>query len=466
MVKLKNGDLITAGLYGSIRRWRTGDGESLSQPVDTGQSGVYSMIQLKNGDLVTAGYDGTIRIWNMENKKQPKPKSDPIESSQGLVLSLVALKNSGFYTGGTDGTIRDWKLSNFNFRVDSNHGLGRVSSLVELKNGDLITGGENGWFRCWRKGELNPQVSVYTDQGKLLSMVALDNGELITGGENGKMRRWSSDCINIKKIGEPIQVNKGGPINSMVQLTKDELVTGGFGNIRRWRVGKDGINEIAASIGNHNSKDLILSMVKLKNGELITGDENGKIRRWNREGKPLGAPVSTGSSPIVKLLELESGKLITVSNNKDGTSTIRRWRVGKTIDEIDRPIKTDQGSISSIVEFNSDEVITGGEKGTIRTWRAGKPSSDPVRAKGPVTSMLMLKNRELITGEGVKFRRWPPKELIVKKACEMLNKSQSDPRAEEDAWKKATEYCHAQNNSWRGVLNHWVAKALGLLMGP
>lgn len=447
VLMLKNGNLITASVYGSIRIWRARDGKPLSKSIDTGQSGVRSMIELKNGDLVTAGFDGTIRIWNLANGTEPKPKSDPIKSNQGLVVSLVEHKDFGFYTGGTDGTIRRWKLSNFDFRVDNYHGLGKVISLVELKNGELITGGENGRIRCWRNGKLQGGLKggVDTKQGKVLSMVKLNNGELITGGANGTILRWSSDCNNIKQVGKPINADKG-PIYSMVLLNKDVLVTGGGGTIRRWRVGKT-IDKIDHPI--NTGQPEVLSMLKLNNGQLITGGQNGTIRLWSSKGKPLGVPVSVTTAPsdddrkknaVTNLLELKNGELITGGGDSDGT--IRRWRIGKTIGQIGKPILTYQGPILSMLELENNVLITGGEKGTIRSWRDGKALSEPIElAQGPVSSMVMLKSGELITGGVVKFRRWPPKELILRNACEMLNKSQSDPRAKEEAWVTATNFC-------------------------
>jgi hypothetical protein len=60
-LELKNGELISGSIDGSIRRWR--EGKPVGEAIQTGQGAVYSLIEAGNGELITAGEDGTLRRW-------------------------------------------------------------------------------------------------------------------------------------------------------------------------------------------------------------------------------------------------------------------------------------------------------------------------------------------------------------------------------------------------------------------
>jgi len=67
----------------------------------------------------------------------------------------------------------------------------------------------------------------------------------------------------------------------------------------------------------------VLSLIELKNGELISGGGgDGTLRRW-RDGKPVGdgKPIVTGQWGVWSLIELKNGELI--SGGGDGS--LRRW---------------------------------------------------------------------------------------------------------------------------------------------
>ena len=54
--------------------------------------------------------------------------------------------------------------------------------------------------------------------------------------------------------------------------------------------------------------------MELKNGELISGGENGSLRRW-KDGKPLGEAIATGQGRVLSLVELKNGELISGGEN-------------------------------------------------------------------------------------------------------------------------------------------------------
>jgi hypothetical protein len=64
LIELKNGELISGGEDGSLRRWRDGQPVGDGKPIATGQGMVLSVIELKNGELISGGRDGSLRRWS------------------------------------------------------------------------------------------------------------------------------------------------------------------------------------------------------------------------------------------------------------------------------------------------------------------------------------------------------------------------------------------------------------------
>jgi WD40 repeat protein len=381
LLELANGELISGGEDGTLRRWR--DGTPLGAPIPTGQGKVYSLAKLGNGELISGGEDGTLRRW-----RDGRPLGAPIPTGQDKVYRLLALGNGELISGGEDGTLRRWREGQ-PLGTSISTGQGSVLSLVELGNGVVISGGRDGTLRRWREGmPLGPPIQ--TEQDQVGSLVALRNGELISGGRDGSLRRWRDG----KPLDEPIPTGQE-MVWSLVELGNGELVSGGTdGTLRRWRTSQPLSEPI------QTDQERVLSLVVLKNGELISGGRDGTLRRW-LDGEPLGEPIPTGQGPVSSLVQLENGELVSGGAN----GSLRRWREGKALG---RPIATGQGWIRSLVALRNGELISGGDDGSLRRWRDGQPLGNPIpTGQGLVSTLVELKNGELISGGGDgSLRRW------------------------------------------------------------
>ena len=381
LVELGNGDVVSGGENGSLRVWR--QGKALGEPLPTGQGKIYALAPLGSGDWVSGGEDGSLRFW-----QGGKALGDPIPTGQGKVYRLLVQRNGVLVSGGSDGTLRLWRNGKpLGSLIQT--GQERVWSLVELENGDLISGGTDGTLRRWRNGKPIGEA-IQTGQERVGSLLELGNGDLISGGSDGTLRRWR----NGKPIGQAIPTGQER-VWSLVRLTKDELVSGGnHGTLRRWRISEPLSEPI------QTFQDRVLSLVVATDGELITGGRDGSLRRW-REGKLFGQPIAAGQLSISSLVALANGEV--VSGGGDGS--LRRWRQGKPVGA---SIDSEQGQIFSLVQLRNGELISGGEDGTIRRWKDGRPLGAPIPTdQGLVTSLVELGNGELISGGGDgTIRRW------------------------------------------------------------
>jgi hypothetical protein len=104
LMELKNGELISGGTDGSLRRWR--DGKAVGAAIPTGQDMVLSLIELKNGELISGGTDGSLRRW-----RDGKAVGAAIPTGQGSVWSLIELKNGELISlSRADGRLRRFSL--------------------------------------------------------------------------------------------------------------------------------------------------------------------------------------------------------------------------------------------------------------------------------------------------------------------------------------------------------------------
>jgi WD40 repeat protein len=429
LVQLANGDVVSAGAHGTLRRWRDGRPVDGGRALATGQTSVLSLVVLTNGDLITGGGDGTLRRW-----REGKPLGAPIPTGQSEINSLVALRNGDLISGGDDGTLRFWRQGRPLGPVIA-AGQESLTTLLQLRNGEVISGGENGTLRRWRDGRpVADGRPIATGQGVIWSLLELRNGEWISGGADGSLRRWRDG----QAVGEPMATGQEA-VWSLLELRNGELISGGSdGTLRRWRAGQplDGGMPIATSQGEvHSLVELrdgqvisgggdgtlrvwrlgarevldrpiatgqggVRSVLLLRNGQLITGGKDGSLRRW-RGGQPLGQPIATGQQAVLSLLERANGELISGGAN----GTLRRWRGGQPVGQ---PIATGQQEVHSLLELNTGEVISGGADGTVRRWREGQPLGQPI-ATGhqTVNSLLALRNGEWISaGDDGTLRRW------------------------------------------------------------
>ena len=381
LISMPNGDLISGGQDGSLRRWR--DGQALGPAIPTGQGAVTSLLALRNGDVISGGSNGSLRRW-----RQDRPLGPPLATGQGTVLSLVEFRSGVIASGGSNGSLRYWRNDRpMGTAVPT--GQGMLQALLVLRTGELLSGGERGSLQRWH-GPRMVESAAATGEGDLLTIIQLRNSEVISGDSHGNLQRWREG----KPIGNRIPTGQGA-IRSLIELSNGELISGGQnGSLRRWRDGHP-VGDARAT-----GQGAVLSLIDQSSGDLISGGADGSLRIW-RDGQPTAATVQTGQGKVNSLLQLKNGLL--VSGGSDGS--LRQWRNGRPVGAT---IQTDQIKVNSLTEENDGDLISGGDDGTVRRWRNGRPLGPPVDSgQGEVESLIRLRNGDLISGgKNGTLQRW------------------------------------------------------------
>jgi WD40 repeat protein len=109
---------------------------------------------------------------------------------------------------------------------------------------------------------------------------------------------------------------------------------------------------------------------------IVSGSDDGTIRLWDRQGKPLIQPFRGHESEVTSVAVSDDGQTI-VSGGVDGT--VRLWnRQGKLLTE---PFRGHEDEIRSIaISHNGQTIVSGSIDRTVRLWnRQGKPLAQPFR---------------------------------------------------------------------------------------
>ena len=381
LVELKNGDVMSGGLDGTLRRWR--DSRPIGEPIYTGQkNGIIRIVELSTGEIISLGRDYTLKSWRDGNKVDP----GEIAKSKYNIQSLIGLANGQLLSVSGNGLLQYWRDGK---PLGGPIATGQnVTIVTELKNGEIVSGGFDGTLKRWlgRKPAGDP---ILTGQNAILALIELKNGELVSGGRDGSLRRWRDG----KSAGELIKTSHG-KISSLIELDNGVVVSAGWdGKMRRWRDGA------AADQGKDTTtnRGVIFDLVQTRAGELISASGDGRIYRWKIPHSSFaGQPITTNQGGVRSLIELKNGEI--VSGGIDGS--LRRWLNDKPVDG-GKPILAKQGVVSSLIELKSGELVSGGEDGTLRRWQNGKPiDNGPWISTGssPVIGLIQLENGELISG--------------------------------------------------------------------
>jgi hypothetical protein len=281
-----------------------------------------------------------------------------------------------------------------------------LSGLTAL----AVTGGGIAW---WREGEARAaqyatRAEVLLNTDPLSSMV----NALAALGRQSQVEAFTTSQTLAVATGRNNQIGSiptgHGMVRSLIELKNGELISGGDdGSLRRWRDGK----AVGAAIP--TGQGSVISLIELKNGELLSGGDDGSLRRW-RDGKAVGAAIPNDQRRLISLIELKNGDLI--SGRADGS--LRRWRDGKPLGAA---IPTGQGSVMSLIELKNGELISGGEDGSLRRWRDGKAVGAAIpTGHRTVERLIALQNSELISGGRDGLRTFLMPQAAIGEACKEL----------------------------------------------
>lgn len=289
----------------------------------------------------------------------------------------------------------------------------------------IITGGADGWVKLWdAKGNLLTKeihrkqikesgVSTIEDEKgePVLAMGFLDKENLITGTSQGSLIRWKlnkeKSQWKISKVWEKDgQTKHAHAVQTIARLNDKEILVGdALGNISRWSIDGNLLSRISRDVTKHGR---ITAVLPTSYDEFYAAGIDGSITQWR--GNNFIARLDTGE-PVRGLIRTSDGFLISAS----GYGNIQKWSGDSRLwnsraqSAIFDPVKSNQGSIKSLVQIKGDKFVTTGTDGTFTIWQDSEQLITPIQANQGVLMSISASadgNQLFAGGSDGKVSKW------------------------------------------------------------
>ncbi|KAG6711561.1 hypothetical protein I3843_05G053600 [Carya illinoinensis] len=178
-VTLDDGDIVSASVDCTLRRWRKG--QSIEY-WEAHKAAIQAVVKLPSGELVTGSSDTTLKLWRGKSCVQT------FVGHSDTVRGLAAMSSLGILSASHDGSIRLWALSGEVLMEMVGH-TSIVYSVDSHLSGLVVSGSEDCSAKIWKDGVC---VQSIEHPGCIWDAKFLDNGDIVTACSDGVIRIWTS----------------------------------------------------------------------------------------------------------------------------------------------------------------------------------------------------------------------------------------------------------------------------------
>jgi cytochrome c len=262
--------------------------ESAEQVLRFHSDAVNAVAFLGDGRMATAGADGKIAIWT---SGRPQP-DQVIEGHAGPISGLaVSPDATKLASASWDHTVRLSSLSGGETRVLEGHSQ-NVNGVAFAPDGQsLVSVGYDLTVRIWHLA--GGTSDIVTMPAPLNAVAISPDGEIITGAADGKLRLLTAEGQAVGEVAAGAAPIVALAISGDSALIAAASVGGTVAIVDR--KARSVVRTLAGSGAP------VWSVAFLPDGAtLLTGDADGKIRRWNaRSGEPIGSSLrGTPADPL------------------------------------------------------------------------------------------------------------------------------------------------------------------------
>ncbi len=292
------GGVVVCAIPQGVYRWDLVSGEPIGTPIQRPElawartSGLNCVAVLENGDrpvLVSGGTDGLVRRWDLVGGVEVGP---PLAGHEGEVTAVAVLRLADgrrvIVSAGRDLTVRRW---------------------------DAQTGAPLGEPMGRRR---SPVLALACTAG------GVGGDVVVTQTAGGTVRRW--DVATGEPIGPALGSGGEGRVAVGLAVTPDGgalLSVGRSGLLGWWDL--TGLEPVTRALSGPAEQVNVVSVVPDAEGGplLVSGGENGLLRRWDRHGHEVGDAVRAHPSRVADLIgvpagDAPGGRALLLSAGRDG----------------------------------------------------------------------------------------------------------------------------------------------------
>jgi WD40 repeat protein len=340
--------------------------------------------------LATSLRNGSVYFWNITSKTIIKNYQNN---------SIISFKN-GINDDDSVQFLTYFKQNWLELAELRNISLNNISNDFQaiLENGLFLSSNNNLFSFKWYGF-----TKTFKTNSKVNSMKLISKDLLACGSDKGIISLWNlTSGLLIKNI----QSNHTDGIINSLGLLKDEKTlfsTSSYDRtIKLWNI-KTGqlIKKIPARVKNSDEinqdlfPDRIECSIVLKNGALVTGSVDAKIRVWNIATSEIIKTLKVHNESVLALIELKNNVLASASLDK----TIIIWNL-KT--NLSLKILRDHTEFVNVLAILSDKIfVSGSYDTTIKLWNSFSPynliKTLKYGHKNGISSVLVLNNETLLS---------------------------------------------------------------------
>ena len=394
--------IISGGVDGTVRVWRTADSTPVGEPLTGHDYPVYAVAAgvLPDGTpvIISGGGDGTVRVWRTADGT---PVGEPLTGHVGWVNAVAAgVLPDGtpvIISGGGHGTVRVWRTADgtpVGEPLTGHVGWANAVAAGVLPDGTpvIISGsGRDGTVWVWRLADGTPVGEPLTGHDGPVAAVAagvLPDGTpvIISGGGHGTVGVWR--LADGTPVGEPLRGHDGWVWAVAAGVLPDGtpvIISGSSDDtVRVWRLA-DG-TPVGEPLRGHDDSVRAVTAGVLPDGTpvIISGSNDGTVRVWRlADGTPVGEPLRGHDGPVAAVAAgvLPDGTPAIISGSSD--RTVRVWRLADGT-PVGEPLTGHTGSVltvaAGVLPDGTPVIISGSSDRTVRVWRLadGTPVGEPL----------------------------------------------------------------------------------------
>ena len=346
----------------------------------TGVVGIFLALadQLGGGSqLVSSGIDSEL------SPAAAEPAFETLGSHSATVLSVSAAEDAPLIASGSYDNVAQLWDRNSKQTIPLPHD-GRVNALTFSEENDLlVTGASSGELAVWFTPSGQLSDTVQTAAGQITSVAVAPRGKTVAvGSDQGSLTLWTITAgSNLQRLATLLPA--GVPISAVAfHPIDDNLVLSGGqdGLVRVWDIDE---NAIAFTLddgtqGNGAQGDLtpdsraqangpskIVSIAMSNNGQYVaSGSDDNIIRVWELESGKLIQTLN-GHDSLVSDIDFSPDGTLLVSSSYDESLKVWEWARGLSL----CTLEGHAGFVYSVAFTDSgNTLVSGGYDGTVRTW--------------------------------------------------------------------------------------------------